>query len=308
MQEAGGLRRRLYRSAIAVCEPLAAKPHRSRTLTERILFFGCYWLIFRSLQNFVGLRKVKVAMTGAASIPPPVVTFFRTLGVPLVEVYGLTESTGMITGQRLDRVRPGTVGEPTLGVEARIAPSGELQVRGGMVFAGYYKAPEASAAAVVDGWLMTGDLVVQEQGQLRIVDRLRDIMITAGGKNLTPSEIENTMKASPFIRECIAVAEGRRFVAALIQIDFETVSMWAQAQGLAFTNYRSLVERPEVRQLIAAEVERGNARLAQVSQVRKFHLLVKELDHDDGEVTATMKVRRSSVHRTYVSEIEALYR
>ena len=307
MQETGRLRQRMYRAALSACEPLATKPLRERTVAERLLFGGCYWLLFRSLQNFIGLRKAKVAMTGAASIPTSIVTFFRTLGIPLVEVYGLTESTGMITGQPRDRVRPGTVGEPTLGVEYRIGAGGELQIRGGMVFAGYYKSPEASAAAVVGGWLMTGDVVVEEQGQLRIVDRLKDIMITAGGKNLTPSEIENTMKASPFIKECIAVAEGRRFVAALIQIDFDTVAKWAQARSIAFTNFRSLVEHPQVRALVAAEVERGNSRLAQVSRIRRFHLLVKELDHDDGEVTATMKVRRSSVHRTYFSEIEALY-
>ena len=308
MQETSRLRQWLYASALVACEPFAAKPPQLRTFIERVVFGTCYWLIFRSLQNFIGLRQVKVALTGAASIPPPIVGFFRTLGVPLVEVYGLTESTGMITGQRPDEVRPGTVGQPTLGVEYRIGQSGELQVRGGMVFTGYYKSPEATAAAVVDGWLMTGDVVMQEDGQLRIVDRLKDIMITAGGKNLTPSEIENAMKASPFIKECIAIAEGRRFVAALIQVDFETVGKWAEARSIAFTHFRSLAEHPQVRELIGEEVERGNGQLAQVSRIRKFHLLAKELDHDDGEVTATMKVRRASVHEAYRDVIETMYR
>jgi len=140
------------------------------------------------------------------------------------------------------------------------------------------------------------------------VDRLKDIMITAGGKNLTPSEIENTMKGSPFIKECIIVAEGRKFVGALVMIDYETVGKWAEARRLAFTHFRSLVEAPEVRELIDTEIRRGNERLAQVSQIRQFHLLTKELDHDDGEVTATMKVRRSSIYKTYAAEIEALYR
>ena len=307
MQEANRMQRWIYARALAACAPLAAKPAQSRTPVERAVFAASYWLIFRSLQNFIGLRKANVALTGAASIPPPIVSFFRTLGVPLVEVYGLTESTGMITGQRRERVRPGTVGEPTFGVEHRIAANGELQIRGAMVFKGYYKSPEATAAAVADGWLLTGDVVVEEDGQLRIVDRLKDIMITAGGKNLTPSEIENTMKASPFIKECIAIGDGRRFVSALIQIDFDTVAKWAEARGIAFTHFRSLVEQPEVRALIATEVERGNGQLAQVSRIRKFHLLTKELDHDDGEVTATMKVRRASIHRAYVGEIEALY-
>ena len=308
MQETGRLRRALFGRAMAACEPFAEKAPRQRTLAEKLRFAIAWVAVFRALQNFIGLRRARVALTGAAPIPPAVVRFFRTIGVPLVEVYGLTESTGMITGQRLERVRIGTVGEPTLGVEHRIGADGELMVRGGMVFAGYYKSPEATAATVRDGWLHTGDVVREEDGQLRIVDRLKDIMITAGGKNLTPSEIENTMKASPFIRECIVIADGRRFVSALVQIDFETVGKWAESQRIAFTHFRSLAEHPRVRELIESEIARGNAQLAQVAQIRRFHLLTKELDHDEGEVTATMKVRRASIAQAYAPEIEALYR
>jgi long-chain acyl-CoA synthetase len=176
-----------------------------------------------------------------------------------------------------------------------------------VVFQGYYKNPEATAAALVDGWLHTGDVVEEKDGELRIVDRLKDIMITAGGKNLTPSEVENTMKASPFIKECVIVADGRRFVSALVQIDFETAAQWAQTRGLVFSHFRSLAEHPELRALVQAEIDAGNRRLAPVAQVRRFHLLTKELDHDDGEVTATMKVRRASVYKAYANEIEALY-
>jgi long-chain acyl-CoA synthetase len=308
LQETGALRRALFQRAYAACLPLAEKPRRDWTVAERLAYFASYWLVLRALQNFIGLRKAQVALTGAAPIPPDVVRFFRVLGVPLVEVYGLTESTGMITGQRLDEVVIGTVGVPILGVEHRIGEQGELLVRGDMVFAGYYKNPEATAASIRDGWLHTGDVVREERGQLKIVDRLKDIMITAGGKNLTPSEIENTMKGSPYIKECIIVAEGRKFVGALVQIDLETVGKWAEARRLPFTHFRSLVETPQVRELIQSEIDRGNERLAQVAQIRKFHLLTKELDHDDGEVTATMKVRRTSIYKTYANEIEALYR
>lgn len=308
LQETGGLRRALFRWAYAACAGLAEKPRNAWRLGDKAAYFLSYWAIFRSLQNFIGLRNAQVALTGAAPIPPDVVRFFRVLGVPLVEVYGLTESTGMITGHRRDEVIVGTVGVPIVGVEHRIGPEGELQVRGDMVFAGYYKSPEATASSIRDGWLHTGDVVREEQGQLKIVDRLKDIMITAGGKNLTPSEIENTMKGSPFIKECIIVAEGRKFVGALLQIDLETVGKWAEARRIPFTHFRSLVETPQVRELIQAEIDKGNERLAQVSQIRKFHLLTKELDHDDGEVTATMKVRRSSIYKTYAVEIEALYR
>lgn len=308
MQETGGWRQRLFDRAFAACAPLAEKARSKWTLSERLRFGTYYWLILRSLQNFIGLREAQVALTGAAPIPPDVVRFFRVIGVPLIEVYGLTESTGMVTGHELNHVQIGTVGIPTVGVTHRIDPvTGEFQIHGDMVFTGYYKNPEATAQTVQDGWLHTGDVVREENGQLKIVDRLKDIMITAGGKNLTPSEIENTMKGSPYIKECIVVADGRKFVSALIQIDYETVGKWAETQRIAFTHFRSLVEDERVRQLIDGVIAQGNARLAQVSQIRKFHLLTKELDHDDGEVTATMKVRRSSIYKTYAPEIEALY-
>lgn len=307
LQETGGLRRALFHKAYNACKPLAEKPRSAWSAADKLTFATSYWLVFRALQNFIGLRNAHVALTGAAPIPPDVVRFCRVLGVPLIEVYGLTESTGMVTGHRLDHVVVGTVGVPTLGVEHRIADNGELQLRGDMVFAGYYKNPEATASSIVDGWLHTGDVVRESQGQIQIVDRLKDIMITAGGKNLTPSEIENTMKGSPFIKECIIVAEARKFVGALVMIDYETVGKWAEARRIPFTHFRSLVEHPEVRGLIDAEINQGNQRLAQVSQIRKFHLLTKELDHDDGEVTATMKVRRASIYKTYAAEIEALY-
>ena len=307
MLETGPLRRKLYQQALAACTPLAEKPRSQWTLTERLGYAWHYWLVLRALQNFIGLRQAKVALTGAAPIAPDVVRFFRSIGVPLIEVYGLTESTGMVTGHRLDDVVVGTVGVPIHGVEWRIGEAGEFQIKGEMVFAGYYKNPEATAASIQNGWLHTGDVVRLENGQIKIVDRLKDIMITAGGKNLTPSEIENTMKGSPYIKECVIVAEGRKFVGALVMIDFDTVSKWAEARRLPFTHFRSLVEMPQVRELIDEAIQQGNQRLAQVSQIRKFHLLSKELDHDDGEVTATMKVRRSSIYKTYAADIEALY-
>jgi long-chain acyl-CoA synthetase len=308
MHESGGLRQRLFEAGLRACAPFAHKAARQRSLAERLTFAFYYALIFRSLQNFIGLRQAKIALTGAAPISQAVVRFFRTLGIPLVEVYGMTESSGMVLGQRLDQIVFGTVGVPTQGVEHRLSSQGELQIRGGVVFKGYYKNPEATADSIVDGWLHTGDVVEEKNGVLRIVDRLKDIMITAGGKNLTPSEIENTMKGSPFIKECVVVADARRFVGALIQIDYDAVAQWAESRGVTFTHFRSLVETTDVGELVQAEVDKGNALLAEVSRVRRFHLLTKELDHDDGEVTATMKVRRASIYKTYGPEIEALYR
>ncbi|RIJ05816.1 long-chain fatty acid--CoA ligase [Achromobacter sp. K91] len=307
MQEAGRLQQWLYGRALAACTPFLEKSPAQYTLRERWTRWLWYWLVLRALQNFIGLRRVRVAMTGAAPISPDVVRYFRTLGVPLIEVYGLTESAGMIFGQHPDRVKVGTVGEPILGVEWRMGEAGELLVRGDMVFQGYYKNPEATASTVRDGWLYTGDVVAEDAGRVRIVDRLKDIMITAGGKNLTPSEIENAVKGSPYVKECIVIADGRKYVSALIQLEFDTVGKWAESRRIAFTHFRSLAECAQVRELVQQEVARANAGLAPVAQIKRFHLLTKELDHDDGEVTATMKVRRASIYRSYADEIEALY-
>ena len=308
MHESGGLRQQIFEAGLRACAPFAHKAAHQRSSGEKLVFAFYYVLIFRALQNFIGLRKARVALTGAAPISPAIVQFFRTLGIPLIEVYGMTESSGMVLGQQLEHVVFGTVGVPTQGVEHRLSPQGELQIRGGVVFKGYYKNPEATASSIVDGWLHTGDVVQEREGALRIIDRLKDIMITAGGKNLTPSEIENTMKGSRFIKECVIVADARKFVGALIQIDYDAVAQWAESRKVVFTHFRSLVESAEVRELVQAELDQGNATLAEVSRIRRFHLLTRELDHDDGEVTATMKVRRASIYKTYSAEIEALYR
>lgn len=307
LRETGKLRRWLVEQALALCEPFCELDRDQRSPVQALTYRLCYWLVLRALLNYVGLRRAQIAMTGAAPISPAIVRFFRTVGVPLVEVYGLTESTGMIFGQRRTAICIGTVGEPILGVEHRIAAQGELQIRGNMVFVGYYKNPQATAATIRDGWLYTGDVVTEKNTRLKIVDRMKDIMITDGGKNLSPSEIENTLKASPYIKECIILADRRRYVAALVQLDFQTVGKWAEERQILFTHYRSLAESEQVRELIGAEIECGNAQLASVEQVKRFHLLTKELDHDDGEVTATMKVRRAHIYRMYANEIEALY-
>lgn len=307
MMEASGMRRKLHDRAIRACEGFANVSPARRSLGQRLTFQLYYWLIFRALQNFIGLRRARLAYTGAAPISPKIVQYFRTIGVPLIEVYGATETTGIALAQDLRRLEPGSVGAAIANTELRIGESGELLMRGETVFAGYYRNPEATAQTIRDGWLHTGDVAEERDGQFRIVDRLKDIMITAGGKNLSPSEIENTMKSSPFIKECIVIGERRKFVSALIQIDPEAVGKWAEEQNLAYTTFRSLSENTRVAELIDAEVRKYNAGLAQVSQVRRFHLLVKELDHDDDEMTATMKIRRASIYKKYGPEIEALY-
>ncbi len=308
IRDAGGFRRNLYQRAFAAVSPFAAKPREAWSTGERLTFGFWYWLVLRALNNFIGLRECRLALSGAAPIAPEMLTFFRVLGVSIREGYGMTETAGVVTVQRSAASPVGTVGEAIPGVETRLADDGELLVRGPTVFKGYYRNEAATREAIdAEGWLHTGDVAEMVGNEIKIIDRKKDIMITAGGKTITPSEIENALKFSAYIKEAIIVADKRQFVSALIQIDPETVGKWAEEMNLAYTHFRSLAEHASVRELVQAEIEAVNARMPQVQHVRKFHLLVKELDHDDGEVTATMKVKRSSITGKYASEIEALY-
>ncbi|MFA5665007.1 long-chain fatty acid--CoA ligase [Castellaniella sp.] len=308
MRESGPLRQRIYRRALQATLPLSKVPRPQWSWGQRLTHAFWYWILLRALSNFIGLRKCRLAMSGAAPIAPDMLRFFRVLGIPIREGYGMTETAGFVTLQDSDFSPLGTVGGPLPGIEIRIADDGELLVRGATVFKGYY-GDEASTREALDdaGWLHTGDVAEAVGQEIRIVDRKKDIMITAGGKNITPSEIENALKFSVYIKEAVIVADRRPFVSALIQIDYETVGKWAEEHGVAYTHFRTLAENPRVGELVQSEVDRVNAQMPRVQQVRKFHLLTKELDHDDGEVTATMKIKRSSIFEKFADEIEALY-
>jgi long-chain acyl-CoA synthetase len=302
----------MYRRAMQSLEPIAARPRSQWGVLERARWVLWYVLILRALLNFVGLRRCRVAISSGAPIAPEILKFFRVLGLPIREAYGLTEASGATTMQPGDDSPVGTVGVPYPGIEVKLADDGEILIKGDVVFRGYFKNPDATREAIdADGWLHTGDVARWEDSaagrELRIIDRKKDIMITAGGKNITPSELENALRVSAYIKEAIVIADRRRFVSALLQIEFESVSTWAEEQGLTYTNFRSLVEQEPVRQLIQREVDAVNAKMPQVQHVRKFHLLTKELDHDDGEVTATMKVRRKSIAEKYAQVIEEIY-
>lgn len=220
----------------------------------------------------------------------------------------MTETAGVCFAQRPGATRLGCAGLPIEGLDYRRADDGELLVRGISVFKGYLFDDAATARTIQNGWLGTGDVVEQEPGgEIRVVDRKKDILITSGGKNITPSLIENALKDSSFIREAILLGDGRHFLAALIQVDLDTTGKWAQERGIAYTTYRSLAQNSKVRELIAGEVSRVNERFARVENVRKFIILSKELDHDDGELTATMKVRRRIIEMKFHEEIESIY-
>jgi long-chain acyl-CoA synthetase len=238
-----------------------------------------------------------------------VLKYFHCLGVEVLEGYGLTEQTGVACINMPGQLKYGTVGPPIPGVELRIADDGEVLIKCGHVFEGYFKDPEATARVKEEGWLYSGDVgEIDEAGRLKITDRKKEIIITAGGKNIAPSEIENRLKCSPYINEAIVVGDQRKYLAALIQIDFENVAKWAQERRIAYTTFKSLAQHPEVYELIRREVEEANKEFAQVETIKKFRLLEKELDHDDEEITATLKVRRKAINKKFGDLIEALYR
>ncbi len=202
----------------------------------------------------------------------------------------------------------GTVGKPIPGITFKITPEGELLKKGRPVFVGYYKNEAATRQTVVDGWLHTGDIAeLDADGHLKIIDRKKDIIITSGGKNIAPSEIENALKVSPFIKEAIVVGEGRNYLAALIQIDFDNVGKWATENRITYTNFKNLSSNEKIYEMIREDIDRVNAQFARVENVRRFKLLTKELDHDDDELTATMKVRRANIYKKFAGEIEAVY-
>ncbi len=267
-------------------------------------------LFKRPLREKLGMSRCRIALSGAAPIAPQVLEYFRELGVPIREGYGQTENTAICTYTPHDDVRIGTVGKAVPGVEIRIAEDGEILTRSAGVFQGYLGNPSATAQAVdADGWLYTGDVgELDADGFLRITDRKKDIIITAGGKNISPSEIENKLKVSPYVREAIVIGDRRKYLTALIGIEFDTVGNWAGRRGLAYTTYADLSAKPDVRALIDEVVREANGRLAQVEQIKKFTLIGKELDHEDGELTATQKVKRRAMEQRFAAEIEAMYR
>ena len=269
------------------------------------------WLLaFRSLRQKFGLGRVRGAFSGAAPIAPEVLQFFQVMGVPIREGYGMTENTAAATFSPEDDVRVGKVGVPLPGVEIRIAPDGEILTRSPANFMGYFKNPEATEETLSeDGWLHTGDVgELDEEGFLKITDRKKDIIITAGGKNISPSEIENKLKVSPWIREAVVIGDERKYLVALIGIESETVGDWATRRNIPYTTYEDLSQRPEVRELIQGVVDEVNEDLAQVETIKYFDFLTKELDPEDGDVTATQKVKRRTIEDQYAEEIEAMYR
>lgn len=284
--------------------------HGNHTVSSRILHWIFYPLVFRALQERVGLRHCRRASSGAAPIAPEVLQFFMGIGIEVFELYGMTENTAVATVNYPGSLKLGTVGEPYEGIGFRLdEETGEIQTKHDGVFVGYWQKPEKTAETMTeDGWLKTGDVGEWVDGtHVKIIDRMKDIIITSGGKNISPSEIENTLKASPFVKEAMVVGDGRKYLTALIAIELDVVGDWALRKNIAYTTYRDLSEKPEVIELMQSCVDETNSKFARVEGIKKFRLIPKELDHEDGELTATQKLKRSAMMDLYGDLVESMY-
>lgn len=313
IKDSGPLQQRIYRAAMRrgrVLSDRRAEHGRLVSLADRLEFGFWYLLVFRNMQRHMGLNKTHTRMCGGASVSPETLRFFDIIGLPVGQGYGLTEAGGLCFVQMPGRpFIAGSCGPAMEGVEWRLAEDGEVLVRSPGVFKGYlFDDKGTSDILSTDGWLATGDIIERRgKDEIAVVDRKKAIIITSGGKNIAPSEIENAIKDSPFVREAIVVGEGRKFLGGLIQIDFDSVGRWAAERDLQYTTFKSLTLLPEVVDLIQGVVNEVNAKFARVENIRKFVLLEKELDHDDGELTATQKVRRGLINKKFARELDIIY-
>jgi len=267
------------------------------------------FFVYGPVRDQLGLRRARWALTGGAPLGPDTFRFFRSIGVNLKQVYGSTETTGLVSLQPSTEANPTTAGRPCPGIEVKIADKGEVLVRSANVFRGYLKNDEATREVIDrDGWFHTGDAgFIDPRGHLVIIDRAKDVGTLSDGTPFAPQFVENKLKFSPYVREAVAFGDGKPFVTAMIAIDMNTVGNWAERRSLAYTSYMDLSQKPEIRALVAEEIRKGNETLPAAGKVRRFLLLTKDLEADDAEMTRTRKVRRRYVAEKYASVIDAFY-
>ena len=310
VQNATWFKRQSYRLAMKVGETAALKKMSHQRLS--FLLWSINQLasvtVFRKTKKLLGIDRARFALSGAAPISPDVLRYFHALGVDIRESYGMTETSSLISMHKDGNIRLGTCGEPLPGVEVKIGKDGEIIVRGDNVFQGYFKDEENTKRTLVDGWLHTGDLgEIDEDGSLRITGRKKDVMITSGGKNVSPQYIENMLKSSPYIVDGVVIGDGRKYLTAIIIVDEDNVIKYAQDNRVPFTTYASLTKTEEILKLIGDEVQKVNAKLARVEQIKKFAITDKILDQEDDELTPTMKVKRKKISEVYRDLIESMY-
>ena len=310
MREATRAGRLAYRWAIGVGMRVAECRIQGRRppLALRLLYRLADLVALDNVKRSMGLHRARGAATGAAPIAPELIKWYMALGIDMREVYGQTENCGLATAMPANHIKLGTVGVARPDTEVRLSAQGEILLKGPHVFLGYYKNPERTAQTIVDGWLHTGDVGrMDAEGFVTITDRMKDIIITAGGKNITPSEIENQLKFSPYISDAVIIGDQRKFLSCLVMIDHETVAQFAQEKNVPFTNFASLCRAKEVQDLIWSEIERVNKQFARVETVKKFRLIEQLLTAEDEELTPTMKLKRTFVNRKYKDVIDAMY-
>lgn len=313
LKEASGLQQAAYAWAIGVGQRVADHVLKGETVPAGLQwqFRAARLLVLDNVRKLIGIHRARFLVTGAAPISPELVRWYLALGVPMLEVWGMTETCGASTGIPAERIKPGSIGPAAQYNEVKLDPqTGEILVRGPNVFMGYLNLPEKTAETIdADGWLHTGDVgVVDEEGFFRITDRMKDIIITAGGKNITPSELENELKFSPYITDAVVIGDKRPYLTVIIMIDQENVEKFAQDNDVPFSNYASLTRSPEVQQLIQDVIDATNKKFARVEQIKHFWLLDTQLSAEDEELTPTMKLKRKLVQQKYAPQIDAMYR
>ncbi|MGD9914101.1 MAG: long-chain fatty acid--CoA ligase [Rhizobiaceae bacterium] len=308
--ESTRLGRWAYRRAVKTGMKRAAALEEGRSVPATTALAYAFWdfMVLANLRRMLGLHRLRRGTTGAAPVSPDLLRWYKAIGVTVLEGYGMTESSGVISLNLMEDYKTGSIGKVVPGSEVRIAPDGEIQYRGGNVFKGYWNKPDKTAETVVDGWLRTGDVGrIDNEGYLTITGRLKDIIITAGGKNITPAEIENRLKFSPYISDAVVIGDKRKFLSALIMIDQENVEKFAQDRRVPFGDFKSLCAAKEVRELIAGVVEETNREFARVEQIKDFRLIDVLLTAEDEELTATMKLKRSFVEKKHGNLLEQIY-
>ena len=316
IEDAALIKRRMFHYFMKVAERVGVRllDGEQVSVRDRLLYRLGEILVYGPLKDNLGFGKMRVAYTAGEAIGPEIFSFYRSLGINIKQIYGMTEATALVCGQSDGHVHAETVGVPLPEVELRISDGGEVQFRGPGTFIGYYKDPEATAETKTeDGWIMSGDAgYIDDQGQLRIIDRAKDVGQLTDGTMFAPKYLENKLKFSPFIREAVTYGDRRDQVTAFINIDLEAVGNWAERRGLAYTSYTDLAAQDDVYALVSGEVDKVNVSLAgdsqlSGSQIHRFLILHKELDPDDNELTRTRKVRRKFVAEKYETLILALY-
>jgi long-chain acyl-CoA synthetase len=313
VKEASRLQQLAYAWSIGVGARIAERTLQRQPVGAglKLKFALARWLALNNVRKSIGIHRARALLTGAAPISPELIRWYLALGIPMLEGWGQTESCALGTFTRPDCIKPGTIGRAYEGVEMRVDENtGELLLRGPSVFMGYLNQPDKTAETIdADGWLHTGDVgSVDGEGFFRITDRMKDIIITAGGKNITPSELENDLKFSPYITDAVVIGDKRPYLSVIVMIDQENVEKFAQDNDIPFSNYASLTLAEPVRDLVWNEIERVNRKFARVEQIKKFYLLQTQLGAEDDELTPTMKLKRKFVEKKYAEQIEAMYR